>query len=327
MIARFALALALAAAPMPVLAQDKPQALEKRVDKVEKELKAVQRKVFPGGDPAFFEPEIAAPKPTTAAGQPAGSALNDLTTRIDGLEQELTRLTSQIEQDEHRLQVLSEQAAKDRSDFDARLKALEPAAPVLAAPMPDEPAPTRLTPGARPPAAPVKPAAKPGAKVDAPAPRIDAPPPPKVTTSAKPADADAAPAASSNDPGEAAYMAGYNLWAAKKYPEAETALAQVVAKYPRHKRASYAQNLLGRAYLDAGKPALAAQAFATNYQTNPRGERAPDSLYFLGVALTKLDKKADACKVYSEFDAAYGTTAEASLKDKVTAARKAAQCK
>jgi TolA-binding protein len=133
--------------------------------------------------------------------------------------------------------------------------------------------------------------------------------------------------AASDDPGEAAYMAGYTLWNAKKFPEAQAALAQVVAKYPRHKRASYAQNLLGRAYLDGGKPALAAQAFASNYQTNPRGERAPDSLYYLGVALTRLNKNPEACKVYAEFDAAYGTSAEASLKDKVATGRKAAQCK
>ena len=318
MIARFVLALSLAAAPMPLLAQDRSQALDKRVERVEKELKAVQRKVFPGGDPAFFEPEITAPKTVTTAGQPAGTPLNELSTRIDGLEQELTRLTAQIEQDEHRLSVLSEQAAKDRADFDARLKALEPTTPTLPTTMPDEPAPPRPGPAGRPKPVDLAPPAKPIVKSETLAPQ-----PP-----AKPVDTESAPTATTSaDPGEAAYMAGYNLWTAKKYPEAATALSQVVAKYPRHKRASYAQNLLGRTYLDSGKPALAAQAFATNYQTNPRGERAPDSLYFLGVALTRLNKNADACKVYAEFDAAYGASADASLKDKVTAGRKAAQCK
>jgi TolA-binding protein len=319
MIARFVLALSLVAAPMPLLAQDKPQTLDKRVERVEKELKAVQRKVFPGGDPAFFEPEIAAPKTaTTIAGQPAGTPLNELSTRIDGLEQELTRLTAQIEQDEHRLSVLSQQAAKDRADFDARLKALEPTAPIVPTVTPDEAALPRPGPAGRPKPIDLAPPAKPIAKPETLAPK----------PTAKPIDAEPAPVATTSaDPAEAAYMAGYNLWAAKKYPEAATALGQVVAKYPRHKRASYAQNLLGRTYLDSGKPALAAQAFATNYQTNPRGERAPDSLYFLGVALTRLNKNPDACKVYAEFDAAYGASADVSLKDKVTAGRKAAQCK
>ena len=79
--------------------------------------------------------------------------------------------------------------------------------------------------------------------------------------------------------------------------------------------------------LDDGKPANAAEAFAANYQTDPRGERAPDSLYYLGASLVALKKPADACKVYDEFDAAYGATADAALKDRVAASRKTARCK
>ena len=37
-----------------------------RVDKLEKEMKAVQRKVFPGGDNRFFEPEITPAAPQAA---------------------------------------------------------------------------------------------------------------------------------------------------------------------------------------------------------------------------------------------------------------------
>ena len=85
-------------------------------------------------------------------------------------------------------------------------------------------------------------------------------------------------------------MAGYRLWEAKRYSEAVTTLRGVVTKYPNHKRASFAQNLLGRAYLDDGKPAAAAEAFYANYQKMPRGERAPDSLYYLGQALVTAEE-------------------------------------
>ena len=318
---RLAIALLLATIAQPALAQSKSQSPEARIDRIEKELKAVQRKVFPGGDPAFFEPEIAAAPTNAAAGQPAGTPISDLSARVDGIEQELTRLTAQVEQTEHRLTILSEQAAKDRTDLDARLKALEPAAPTLATAVPIEAPAVRPGPAGRPKPAEAVPVIK-----DAPLPK-PAPAKPTAKPAAKPVDAVPPPTETSDDPGEAAYMAGYNLWTAKKYPEAEAALRQVVAKYPKHKRASYAQNLLGRALLDEGRPANAAKEFATNYQANPRGERAPDSLYYLGVALTRLNKNPDACKVYAEFEAAYGTTAEAGLKDKVAAGRKAAQCK
>ena len=122
-------------------------------------------------------------------------------------------------------------------------------------------------------------------------------------------------------------MAGYKLWTEKKYPQAEAALAAMVKKYPSHKRATYAQNLLGRALLDDGQPARAAEAFANNYKMYPRGDRAPDSLYFLGQALMKLNKASDACRVYDELDAAYPDKLTGALKTRVTAARADAKCK
>ena len=121
-------------------------------------------------------------------------------------------------------------------------------------------------------------------------------------------------------------MAGYRLWEAKRYAEAEALLKSVVAKYPKHRRASYAQNLLGRSYLDGGKPAMAAEAFYSNYQKMPRGERAPDSLYFLGQALVQLKKPAEACKVYDELRDVYGATIAEPLKSRVSKARADAKC-
>ena len=106
-----------------------------------------------------------------------------------------------------------------------------------------------------------------------------------------------------------------------------TALKKVVADYPKSRRASYAQNLIGRAYLDDGKPSLASIAFYDNYKKFPDGERAPDSLYYLGSALVKLDKAADACKVYGELVDVYGATISAKMKADVAKARVAAKCK
>jgi TolA-binding protein len=44
---------------------------------------------------------------------------------------------------------------------------------------------------------------------------------------------------------------------------------------------SYARNLLGRAYLDDGKPREAAPWFLQNYQADKKGARASDSLLYL----------------------------------------------
>ena len=112
------------------------------------------------------------------------------------------------------------------------------------------------------------------------------------------------------DAAEDGYTYGYRLWTAKLYPEAATALKPVADKYPKHRRASFAQNLLGRAYLDDGKPSLASLAFYDSYKKFPDGERAPDSLFYLAQALVKLKKPAaDVCKVYAELTDVYGDEA------------------
>ena len=123
------------------------------------------------------------------------------------------------------------------------------------------------------------------------------------------------------------YTYGFRLYSAKLYPEAQAKLKAFVAKYPvTSKRWSYAQNLLGRAYYDEGKPALAAVALYDNYQKAPRGERAADSLYWLGQALTKLRKTTDACKVYDELRDVYGAKLSAEAKARAARGRADAKC-
>jgi TolA-binding protein len=273
-----------------------------RVNKLEKEMRAVQRKVFPNG--VALEPEIgAATAPPEAAGSPASSPLADLTARVDTIEAQLKTLTGQLETDINRIRKLEEALSAQET----RLKALEPAtvsASAAAAPAAATPAPRVAT------------AEAPAAPKAAPA-RND---------SARKALIDAVEIPASGDAVEDAYTYGFRLWQAKLYPEAQAKLKEFVAKNPAHRRASYAQNLLGRAYLDEGKPALASVAFYDNYQKMPKGERASESLYWLGVALTRLKKPADACKVFDEFDAVYADKAPAELKNRVVKGKADAKC-
>jgi TolA-binding protein len=300
----FATLLLASIATGPVTAQSDP--LAQRVGKLEKEMTAVQRKVFPNG--AAIEPEIGNNAPAAAAGNPASSPVADLNARVDALESQLQILTGQVETDGNRVKKL-EDAIKA---YDARLKALEGTGPVVAdngnsaAASPATPKPATAAPKL------ATAAAKPAASA-------------KIDPNRK-AAIEAVEIPSTGDGIEDAYTYGFRLWTAKLYPEAQMKLKEFVAKYPNHKRASYAQNLLGRAYLDEGKPALASVAFYDNYQKMPKGERASESLYWLGMALTKLKKPADACKVYKEFDDVYADKAGADLKAKVTKGKTDAKC-
>lgn len=303
---------------LPLAAQT--TGLDLRVGKLEKEMKAVQRKIFPGG--AALEPEIGPATTSAPVGLPSTAPINDLTARIDALESQLKALTGQVEQGEFRTRKLEDGLKALRSEIDARMKLLE------ASPSSGE-AGTMIVP---PPVE--KP--KPATVNTAPKPTPDA----KSTADAKPATTPATPKADparkakvaeveipdTGDAAEDIYTYGFRLYTAKLYPEAQAKLKEYVAKYPNGKKASFARNLLGRAYLDEGKPALASVAFYDNYQKLPRGERAAESLSWLGTALIRLKKPADACKVYIEFDEVYGAKASADAKARVSKGRVDAKC-
>ena len=277
--------------------------IDLRVGKLEKEMKAVQRTVFPQGVPV--QPESGISVPGTAAGNPATAPIADLTARVDALEKGLASLTGQIEQAQFR----------NRQQDDA-IKRIE----------------ARLAPEvvAEPAAAPASILPKPAVSTAIPKPATPlAAKPPVVATkpdAARKAAISAVEIPATGDAPEDAYSYGFRLYTAKFYPEAQTKLKEFVAKYPTHRRASYAQNLLGRAYYDEGKPALASVAFYDNYQKMPKGERAPESLYWLGQALIKLKKLPDACKVYVEMDEVYGSKLSADLTAKAKKGRADAKC-
>ncbi|AQR75019.1 tol-pal system YbgF family protein [Sphingomonas sp. LM7] len=293
------------------VAHAQSSAVEGRVDRLEREMRAVQRKVFPGGAGQTIEPQIVPETNTNIPGTPSGSAIADVTQRVAALENQVTSMTGQVEQDQYRLRQLEDAFNAYKRSTDARLKALEEGAssvggstPVIAPVDLGETRPTRPT---RPPVEEVVAPKPTGTRAQ------------QVAAVAKP---------SSGDPAEDGYTYGYRLWQAKLYPEARRELEGVVTKYPTHRRASFSQNLLGRAYLDAGAPSLAAVAFYENYKKNPNGERAPDSLYYLAQALTKLKKPAgEVCKVYTELDQLYGARLSAEMKAGVAEGRVAQKCK
>ncbi len=295
----------------------------RRVDRLEREMRAVQRQVFPGGSPAFFEPEIAPDNQSGArTATPPNAPLANVNARVDSLEAQLRSLTDQTEQSAFKLARLEQEFAAFKAAIEARLTKLEAtaAAPVttplaaaspMSAPTPaPTPTPTPAATSTRPAAAS---AAAPPATAVRPTPERLA----LVRAVEIPATGNAA---------EDAYNYGFRLWDAKLYPEAQAQLRTVVERHASHRLASFAGNLLGRAYLDEGKPSLAAVAFYNNYKDRPNGERAPHSLLYMGIALDRLNRKADACKAFKELEDVYGDRAPASVRTEAAAARAKAGC-
>jgi TolA-binding protein len=302
-----ALAASAAIALVPSLAsaqRQPPPNPEQRIDRLERQVQQMQRQVFPKGRPA----DTAGFSDDPAATQ---SSFITLSQRLDALERQVTDLVRQSEENANRLRTVESGMGQLKADQDQRISALEQrmseAVSVAPAPPPERPGAATVVPSVQKPTAP-KTAA-----------------PPKTAESAA-AVSEAPNDAAASDPGEDAYSQGFHQWEAGQYDQAISTLKAFTAAYPKHRRISYANNLIGRAQLDKGDARTAAATLLANYRSNPGGERAPDSLYYLGQALTKLGQPGQACKAYGELDAVYGAKVRPDLKKLETDAKAQAQC-
>lgn len=312
----------------PAFAQD--TLAEARLRRIEAEVRALQRQVFPGADGKVFKPEITQSAPangTPAPGQPATTPLTDLLSRMESVEAQIARLTSQSEQNANRL-----------SQIETRLGI--GAAPAVAGPPADGAgAPVPLVPPA---AATPTPAPQTNLNAmtggaSAPKPAVVTPPPtpPVVRPATTPATGPSAQRLAAvraiekpqtADAGDDEYSYGFRLWEAKFFPEAQQQLKLYVDKYPRHSRISYGRNLLGRAFLDDGKPREAATWFLQNFQSDKTGARASDSLLYLAVAMAELKDTNRACIALAEFSETYAAESVSRLKSVYDATRARVKC-
>ncbi len=284
--------------PMPAMAQQDDAS---RIKKLESEVRALQRKVFPGGDGKYFEPEITAQQPSQPAmtAGPASGPVTDLLARMDAVESALASLTAQVEVQSNAMRLMN-----------SRLDEIERKT-ITSMPMPVEPN-GGIGDGAGP--LPATPAPRPATGTPTPAP-------------APSAGAASVERPSTGDAGDDAYVYGYRLWNEGYYGPARAALQQMLKDYPTHSRASYARNLLGRAYLDDGQARPAAEAFLKNYLDNRGGARAPDSLVYLSIATLQLGNKAKACEALEEFRLVYPQEATGRLSSLSAETAAKAGCK
>ena len=293
-------------APVGAAAQD-----AQRLERIEAQLRALQRQVFPGGDQRYFEPEItpgAVPQTQpNPVGTPSATAMTDVLARLEAIEAQLARLTA-----------ASEVNANALSELEARLDAsgIGVAGPINTVP--------QAAPAAAQPAAPV--AQRPTGVIAVPAqPAAELPAAAGPTPERVAAVSDIAKPAT-DDAGDDEYTYGFRLWDAKFYPEAQQQLTMFLERYPTHPRATYARNLLGRAYLDAGDARRAATYFFENYQSDKQAARAPDSLLYLAEAMTRLGDTNRACIALAEFGDSYPALATGRLQSQYDANRGRVTC-
>ena len=292
------IALGTVAVPVPAAGQSADlYELTDRLDRLQREVQTLQRTISRGA----------------AAGRAADSAANtevrltEFEALLRGLEQRIEALENERRRDSERLEQLS-------SDLQLRLQALEQAAPAPdaadAAAAPGIPNPSIIGGTAAP----------------------DAPPRPLGTLKLRDAPAAAKPAPRPAAPllpaGTAKEQYDYALSLTLKdadYAKAGTAFRAFIDKHPKHQLTGNAYFWLGRTYFVRKDFENASFAFADGYRKFPRGPKAPDSLYNLGVSLRHLGKKREACtalaRLLDEFPNVNRT-----LKTRVSRQRKRLKC-
>ncbi|MGI8931751.1 MAG: hypothetical protein ACR2FK_05150 [Sphingomicrobium sp.] len=282
-------------AVVPAAAQRREASPEQRIERLEKQVRQVQGRIFPKGQPvdtAGFIDDPAASQASVAA----------LMSRIGEVERQLTEITRSSEENGNRISVMEAELARLRADQERRLRTLETGAAAAAANGRDSEAST--DPGDD---ASVPPASKPVVESSRPDPAGD-------------------PVLSSDAIAEAAYDKGFQQWTAKQYDSAIRTLDAMIKAHPGHRRVSWAHNLAGRSLLDKGQPRAAAERLLANYRRDPKGERAQDSLFYLGQSLMKLGQAGQACKAYAELEDVYGETLRSALRGDLARAKSAAKC-
>jgi len=193
--------------------------------------------------------------------------------RLNQLQQSITMLTGQLEQLQYSNQQLQQQMEKMQADYEYRLDTLE-----------------KGRGGARPAPTPVPPQQH--LTPPAPAPNTAAVAPP--------------PAAAGNTAGaDQMYNDAFKLLQDGDYAGAERGFKTFVQRYPQHVLAGNAEYWLGETYYARRDYQSAMTSFAEGYKVYKTSPKGPDNLLKLGITLSALNRKPDACAIFARFSQDY----------------------
>ncbi len=133
------------------------------------------------------------------------------------------------------------------------------------------------------------------------------------------------PPAGAGQDARAEYESAYAFVMQKQWDQAEPALRRFLAQHGRGSLAADATYWLGESYLQRSKPREAAEQFLKVSTEYTRSSKAPDALLKLGVSLTALGAKDQACATFAEVERKH-PQASASLKQAVEREQKKARC-
>lgn len=297
------------AASAPAEAQSRDVTnLMNRIQQLEQQVRALEGRAGGGGGPAAARLEVRQSQHE--------EDLRALTGRVEELGYQVSRLSERVDKlaadMEYRLAQGAQgaQAAPAGEAPGASQPAMPPPGPA-AAPAPEAappPAPGEIYPERQPRPLGTMPAGEAGAAPSAPPPAAaPGPVPPAAGTPRQ------------------QYAQAYDLLRQGKYDQAEVAFSTFLAQHPQDPLTENARYWLGETFYARGNYARAAEVFVEGYQTSKTGPKAPDTLLKLGMSLSSMGKKKEACATFKEMSRAF-PEAPAAVKEKATQEGRRAGC-
>jgi tol-pal system protein YbgF len=122
------------------------------------------------------------------------------------------------------------------------------------------------------------------------------------------------------------YNDAFSKLRAQDYAGAEAGFSQFLQRFPKDALAGNAQYWLGETFYVRSDFNRAVEEFLKSYRQFPKGSKAPDSLLKLGLSLTAIGSKDDACKSYSRLAKEYAD-APAAIKQRAASEAQKLSCK
>ena len=245
------------------------QGFVNRLERLQRDIVTLQQFVYRGQD----RPEIVDNQPVVENPEPAVAVRS----RFNQVAEDMRQLNGQVEELGFRLQQLTEGLARLRADMDLRFSQIS-AQQEKSARM-DKAAPVEKS-------APAEQQVTPEAPSGA-----DSPTPDRSTG--------AQDVTLPDGTAEQQYRFAFDLLRQTRYAEAESAFRQFIAAHPQNTLSGNAQYWLGETYYVRGDFQQAAVVFAEGFKKWPENNKAPDNLLKLGLSLSTLGQKPDACGIFS----------------------------
>lgn len=289
--------------PAAVQAQDRDmRSLIDQVGRLQQDLSDLQRHVYRGERSVAPSSGTASSPASGAANGAEGQAISTLHFRLTDLEARLAELTGRIEEASYATQRLNDRFEKLSSDIDFRLTRLEekqaagdggvPPAPQA----PDKQGGNRTS----------------GDTLDDRGPKTLGTLPQSALNGAaepnQPAQQQAALPANASP--RDVYDQAFQTLVRQDFPLAEQQFKGFLDKHKDHELAGNAQYWLAETYYVRGQFEQAAVAFAEGFQKYPKNAKAPDNLLKMGLSLSNLNRKNDACVAFSELTKQYPNAAQ-----------------